>query len=271
MPIERVSDPADPRLDDYRRIADGELMRDRGLFVAEGRLVVRRVIESDRFQIRSLLVSDAARESLGALIERVAPRSPVLICDAAAFLPITGFNIHRGCLALVERPVPLPLDPLLASARRLVVLEAVANPDNVGAVFRNVAALGADGVLISPPTCDPLYRKAVRTSMAAVFRVPYVRLDSWPDDLNLLREAGFTIAAMTPNPPAVSIAEFVRARQGERIALLVGAEGAGLSAAAEAHAHHRVRIPIRDDVDSLNLAMAVGIGLYALASDPQSS
>jgi tRNA G18 (ribose-2'-O)-methylase SpoU len=256
----------DPRAREYRDLSDHERIRQRGLFVAEGRLVVRRVIESGRFQIRSVMVSETARKSLANVLEQLADSVPVLVCESGAFEHITGYNIHRGCLALVERPIPVPLEAALADARLVVVLEAVANPDNVGGVFRNAAAFGADAVLLGPGCTDPLYRKAVRTSMSAVIRVPFVMLDALPDGLAPVRARGFRIVALTPHDVTDTLDGFAARPRPPRLALVVGAEGAGLSQAVLAAADDRVRIPIRPEVDSLNLAVAAAIALYRLAS-----
>jgi tRNA G18 (ribose-2'-O)-methylase SpoU len=254
----------DPRVGDYRDVADPDLVRGRGLFVAEGRLVVGRVIQDGRYAVRSVLVSDAARRSLGAPLEAVASASPVFVCDGRDFLGITGHDFHRGCLALVERPAPLVLDDVLASARAIVVLDAVGNADNVGGVFRNAAAFGVDAVLLGPACCDPLYRKAIRTSIGATLGVPFVRLDGWPHALPAIRSAGFAIVALTPREPSEAIDLFAARPRPQRVALLVGAEGPGLTPALEAAADYRVRVPIRPEVDSLNLAVATGIALHRL-------
>jgi tRNA G18 (ribose-2'-O)-methylase SpoU len=262
--VERIDHIGDPRIAAYRDLADPELVRARGLFIAEGRLVVRRVIEDGRWRMQSVLVSEAARHSLADALERIADHVPVYVCEAADFRGITGHHIHRGCLALVERPPAQPPDALVAAARTVVVLEGLANPDNVGGIFRNAAAFNADAVLLSPTCCDPLYRKAIRTSMAAVLRVPFARCDDWPQDLVRLRDRGFTIVALTPREPAVTLAEFVAKPRAERVALVAGTEGTGLSAGVERIADHRVRIPIESSVDSLNVAVAVGIALFKL-------
>jgi tRNA G18 (ribose-2'-O)-methylase SpoU len=164
----------------------------------------------------------------------------------------------------VQRPPPSPLDDVLRDARLVVALEDVANADNVGGVFRNVAAFGADAVLLSPSCCDPLYRKAIRTSMAATLRVPFARIDAWPEGLSDLRARGFTLVALTPREPAQALDSFARTGRTDRLVLLVGAEGAGLSPAVERAADVRVRIPVRPVVDSLNLAVATGIALSRL-------
>ena len=264
MALERISRADDLRVALYRGVSDGELMRSRGLFIAEGRLVVQRALADDRYRVQSVLVSEAAYRSLESTLNAVASGVPIYVCEAGDFLGITGYNVHRGCLALVERPPARPLEALLAGARTLVVLEAVANADNVGGVFRNAAALGADGVLLSPTCCDPLYRKAIRTSMAAVLHVPFARAGEWPGVLSDVRAAGFTIVALTPREPSETLDAFRSRPRPDRVALVAGAEGAGLTPAVEATADHRVRIPISDSVDSLNLASAVGIALYVV-------
>lgn len=270
MPIVPLSSLDDPRLAGYRQISEPELVRERGLFVAEGRLVVERVIRQG-FTIQSLLLNAAAHAALLPLLGALERETPVYVADAAEFQRLTGHDFHRGCLALVERPAPLPLARLLGGARSLVVLEGVSNPDNVGGVFRNAAAFGVDAVLLSPTTTDPLYRKAIRTSMAQTLRVPFARLGAepdqprWPQALSLLIDQGFQLVALTPRDPSRDLDAFARSQRSARIALLVGTEGEGLSDGAESLAEQRVRIPIRRDVDSLNLAVAVGIALHRLA------
>src|SRR5262249_23063259 len=157
---------------------------------------------------------------------------------------ITGYNIHRGCLALAVRPAPAALDDVLRAARTVVVLEGVTNADNVGGVFRNAAAFGAGAVLLSPTCCDPLYRKAIRTSMGAVLSVPFARAAPWPAAISLLRSRGFTVGALTPRDPAEHLDVFaadVSARHDRpKVALLIGTEGAGLTQEAESVADRRV-------------------------------
>ena len=265
MPQIRLERADDPRVQEYRVVSEPELVRDSGLFVAEGRLVVRRAIEDGRYQVRSLLLSEAARRDLEPVLGRLAEDVPIYICAARDFLTIAGFDIHRGCLALVRRPAILSAEHVVGTARVIVILEAVANADNVGGVFRNAAAFGAGAVLLSPSCCDPLYRKAIRTSMAATLQVPFARMEDWPHGLAALGDRGFTIVGLTPRAPAQSLDSFAASRPA-RIALLVGNEGAGLTPEAEAAAHHLVRIPIRPDVDSLNLVVATGIVLSRLTS-----
>ena len=264
MPFDRFDSAGDPRVADYRGVSDPALLRSRNLFIAEGRIVVSRLIEDGRWILRSVLVSDAARRDLEPTLAAVAGRVPIFVCEASDFLGITGHDIHRGCLALVERPPALPLNDVLAAARLAVVLEGIGNADNVGGVFRNAAAFGADAVLLSPSCCDPRYRKAIRTSMGAALRVPFAHLDEWPVALTRLRAAGFSLVALTPREPSEPIDTFASRPRAPKIALLVGAEGDGLTAAVESAADDRVRIPIARGIDSLNLAVATGIALEHL-------
>jgi tRNA G18 (ribose-2'-O)-methylase SpoU len=266
MPQIRLDRADDPRVQEYRAVSEPELVRESGLFVAEGRLVVRRAIEDGRYHVRSLLLSEAARRDLEPVFGCLAEDVPIYICAAGDFLTIAGFDIHRGCLALVRRPAVLSAENVVGTAKVVVVLEAVANADNVGGVFRNAAAFGADAVLLSPSCCDPLYRKAIRTSMAATLQVPFARIEDWPHGLAALGARGFTVVGLTPRAPAQTLDSFAASSRPARIALLVGNEGTGLSREAEAAAHHLVRVPIRPDVDSLNLVVATGIVLSRLTS-----
>ena len=273
MTIERIEGASDARAAAYRDLSDGELLRSRGVFVAEGRLVVRRLIEERRFTIESLLLNDSALRDLEPAIRRLDSAVAVLVCRTDAFAQLTGYNIHRGCLALVRRPPPIAAASLIASAPRLIVLDGVTNADNVGGVFRNAAAFDADGVLLSPTTCDPLYRKAIRTSMAAALQVPFARAatEEWDGVVGDLRAAGFAVVALTPREPSEPLDLFAARPRPPRLALLVGGEGAGLSSAIESAADYRVRIPISSRVDSLNLAVAAGIALARLAIEPHRS
>jgi tRNA G18 (ribose-2'-O)-methylase SpoU len=265
MPIIYLDSPDDPRVVDYRALPTPDATRARGLFVAEGRLVVQRLLEDRRHRVRSLLVSPSACEALEPSLARLESTVPVYVCAVRQFLDITGFDIHRGCLALAERPARLAPLAAVEDAHLVLVLERVANADNVGGVFRNAAAFGAGAVLLSPGCCDPLYRKAVRTSMAAALRVRFAWMDDWPGGLSALKSAGFCLLALTPREPALTLDEFARQPRPDRVALLVGAEGSGLTAEAEAAADWRLRIPISAAVDSLNLSVAAGIALARLS------
>jgi tRNA G18 (ribose-2'-O)-methylase SpoU len=264
MPLIRIEGPDDPRIAAYRNVSDSELLRHRGLFVAEGRLVVERVIEDRRFSLHSLLLNETSYRALSGALATVSSDVPRFVCETPDFLGITGLPLHRGCLALVERPAPMASCEMLRDARTIVVLEGVTNADNVGGVFRNVAAFGADGVMLSPTCCDPFYRKAIRTSMGATLRIPFSRIDEWPDGLADVRATGFTLVALSPRQPSTTIDEFVASERPLRVALLIGTEGAGLSDEAQSAADVSVRIPISDAVDSLNLAVATGIVLSRL-------
>lgn len=268
MPVIRVDDLDDPRLADYRNIPDGELVRNRRLFVAEGRLVVRRLLARSLYPARSLLVTQTALDSLRLddLLQAGRSDLPIYVCEQPMLNAIVGYNIHRGCLALGERPAETALGRVPEGWRLVVVLEGVVNADNVGGVFRNAAAFGADAVLLSPVCCDPLYRKAIRTSMGATLSVPFAQIHDWPGGLERLRERGFAIVALTPRMNGADIGALAATLEAnEPVALLLGAEWAGLSPAAESHADHLVRIPIGSAVDSLNVAAAAGIALHRVA------
>ena len=254
----------DPRIAAYAGVGDHARLLARGRFVAEGRLVVERVIDSRAYDIESVLVTPAALDALRSRLEPLA--ADVYVADRRILNAVTGFNFHRGCLALVRRPEPSQLDTLLR-ARRLLVVEGVGNPDNVGGLFRAAAAFGADGLLLDSGSGDPFYRKALRTSMGAVLRVPFVRTADWPAVLRTVRAQGLRLIALTPAPSARALRDAAAAGRSGRIALMVGSESQGLSAAALAAADERVRIPIVSGVDSLNVVVAVAIALYAFAGD----
>ncbi len=256
----------DPRVGEYRDVGDHDRLVGRGLFVAEGRLVVERLID-DGFTVRSLLLNRAALEALGPRLKTLGRETTAFVCATRDFEDLTGYKIHRGCLALAERPNPRLLDDLLLRARSLILLEHVANADNVGGIFRNAAAFGADAVILSHGCADPLYRKAIRTSMAATLRVPFAAVpfpDLWEAALARVRAAGFQLVALTLGGDAVDLRAFAAGARNARVALLLGAEGEGVSAASEALADVRVRIGMAPAVDSLNVAVAAGIALYQL-------
>ena len=263
----RVRHPADdPRLADYRGIRDGRL-RLEGLFVAEGRHVVSRLIERRRHTVRSVLVTAASKRALQPALDSLPDAVPVFEAPVSFFETLTGFNLHRGCLALATRPEPTPWQALAEASGPLVVLEGITDADNVGSVFRNAAAFGASGVLLSPTCCDPLYRKAVRTSMGATLDLPFARVAPWPGILHELAERGIRIVALTPDRSADPLGVFFTKRTSrDRLALLLGTEGSGLSRDAMAAAHHVVRIPTTRTVDSLNVAVAAGIVLSRVFS-----
>jgi tRNA G18 (ribose-2'-O)-methylase SpoU len=262
MPIIRIARFDDPRLEDYRNVSDAELLRRRNLFVGEGRLVVGRLL-AQKYSVVSMLLNNASLRAFETSGTELDERTPIFVCDTAEFASITGFHLHRGCLALAERPVPHTADAIADRAALLLVLDAVTDADNIGSVFRNAAAFDVGGVLLSPTCCDPLYRKAIRTSMGSALQVPYSRVEMWPAYLTTLKQKGFTVIALTPRASAIDLGSFVRQRR-QKIAVLVGTEGPGLSEPVAAMADVCLRIPIRHDVDSLNLATATGIALYHL-------
>ena len=251
----------DPRLEAYRHVGEPHWLNANGLFIAEGRLVVERLIDLRSFVVESVLVTAAAHR---ALQRWLTDDFPVYVVPQAIVNDVTGFNFHRGCLALARRPPSAHLSTLAAS-RRVVVLEGVNNPDNVGGIFRSAAALGADAVVLDPTSADPFYRKAIRTSMGATLSLPFVRLRAWPDDLAELRKLGYVIAALTPRGTDTVESFSGRLAAGTRVAVLAGAEGPGLTDGAVAQAHATVRIPIDDRRDSLNVVVAVSIALHRIA------
>lgn len=249
----------DARVAQYRWLTDPAALLRAGLFVVEGRLVLRRILALSRFRVRSILLTQTAYDALDEAL--VDADLPVYVADQSVMNGLAGFHIHRGCLALAERPPATTIDALpLTAARRLLVLEGVNNPDNVGGIFRSAAAFGVDAVLLGPDCGDPLYRKAIRTSMSGCLQVPFASAGSWPDALATLRQRGFRVFALTPAPDARPLDDVPRNL--DRVALLVGAEGHGLSAAALAAADQRVRIVMAGSGDSLNVTVAASIALH---------
>jgi tRNA G18 (ribose-2'-O)-methylase SpoU len=262
--VVHLVDPADERLADYRALTDVELRTrwepPNGLFIAEGELVLRRAVKAG-YLPRSYLV-DAKRVDQIADLIATAP-APVYAAPPTVLRAITGFNVHRGVLASFHRKQSRTPPDVLAGARRIAVLEDVNNHTNIGAVFRGAAALGMDAVLLSPTCADPLYRRSVRVSMGEVFAVPYAMFDDWPAGLDLVRGHGFTVLALTPAADAVALQRLTEGQR-ERPALLLGAEGPGLSRAAMNAADVRVTIPMRNGVDSLNVAAAAAVAFWEL-------
>jgi tRNA G18 (ribose-2'-O)-methylase SpoU len=262
VPVHQISDPDDDRLGDYRALTDLELRTKweppNGLFIAEGELVLRRALRAG-YRPRSYLV-DAKRVGQ---IQDLADGAPVYAAPPEVLDRATGFHVHRGVLGSFHRLPLRSADDVIAGARRVAVLEDVNNHTNIGAVFRGAAALGVDAVLLSPTCADPLYRRSVRVSMGEVFAVPYARLEPWPDGLHRVRQAGFTVLALTPSPAAVPMQRLTPAQR-DRAALLLGAEGPGLSRQALAAGDVAVRIPMRRGVDSLNVAAAAAVAFWEL-------
>ncbi len=266
MPILPVDDPDDPRLTSYRDVPDPVLLRSRGLFVAESRLVVRELLAHPRLTTRSLLLTRAALDSLSDLLGG-RDDLPVYVGSPQLLKNVIGYAVHRGSLALGERPAPSTDSqlPALRDASLVVALEQVGNPDNVGSIFRNAVAFGAGAVIITPNCADPLYRKAIRTSLGATLRLPYAEMPDWPEGLARLEALGYETVGLTLEPDAIPLETFV-AHRPPRVALVLGSEGPGITDRALATLRHRVRIPMAPGIDSLNVATASGIALYRLAS-----
>lgn len=277
IPLEAPIPPEDDRLIEYRQLRENRLARPlpgapHGVFIAEGEKVVRLLLEGGLYRPRSLLLS-AKREELAREFAEIAPPGvPIYLADQALMDEIVGFPIHRGVLASgVREPLPAAGE-ILRGSRACLILEGLANHDNVGGMMRLAAALGGltpDGapacpVLLDPASCDPLYRKSVRVSMGHALRVPHTRLPFWPGGLELVREAGLMTIALTTDTDATDLDEV-----GEiaRPALLLGEEGAGLSEKSQRLVDVRVRIPMTPGVDSLNVVTAAAIALSRLV-DP---
>ncbi|MFH5232294.1 TrmH family RNA methyltransferase [Antrihabitans spumae] len=255
-----IDDPADPRLDDFRDLNSSDRRPDlpdgKGLVIAEGVLVAQRMLAS-RFEPVSFLGVERRRAELATDLE--ATDAPFYRTTADVMAEVVGFHLNRGVLAAASRPAPLDLHDVLAGARTVAVLEGVNDHENIGAIFRNAAGLGADAVLFGDSCADPLYRRAVRVSMGHVLRVPFARVPDWPRGLNILREHGFQVIALTPDPNAVSLAA---AMTGEQVALLLGAEGPGLVEHTMRSSDVRARIPMAPGTDSLNVATAAAMAFY---------
>jgi tRNA G18 (ribose-2'-O)-methylase SpoU len=264
-----IDEPGDSRLRDYADLTDVHLRRsleaEHGLFIAEGGKVIRRAIAAG-YPVRSLLVTPEKLPSIADLA-RDSP-APCYVVPAAVAERITGYQVHRGALAALHRtPLPLPAEVIAAAtARRLIVLEDLVDHGNVGAIFRCAAALGVDAIILSPRCADPLYRRAIKVSMGAVFAIPYARMTDWHGGLAQLRDAGFRLLALTPDQAAVPIGAVP---MGERVALLLGTEGDGLSARWLSEADEAVCIPMAPGamaagVDSLNVVAAAAIACQSL-------
>ena len=274
MPIIRLTALDDDRLADYTRLTDVALRRrlepERGLYMAESTKVILRALGAGH-RPRSFLMTERWLPELADVLADVEARFgdvPVYVGPPEVVETLTGFHLHRGALAAMQRPeLPAVADVLAAArggagARRVAVLEGIVDHTNVGAVFRSAAALGVDAVLVAPDCADPLYRRSVRVSMGTVFQVPWTRLEPWPDALGGLRDAGFTVAALALADDAVTLDDLVTDPP-ERLALLLGTEGDGLSRRAVAAADVVVRIPMAGGVDSLNVAAASAVAFWA--------
>jgi tRNA G18 (ribose-2'-O)-methylase SpoU len=267
MRVERIEALADARVAAYRDLREGKLLEEQGLFVAESRHVVRRLLAGGRFPVRSLLLSEPALEDLACALAALADPPTVLLAPHALLCEIAGYHVHQGCLALVERGEPIAVEAIArraAAGGGLVVgIERLGDPANVGSVFRNALAFGADAVLLAPGGADPLFRKSVRVSMAATLAVPFARAAAWPGDLEKLRGEGFLVLACVAQQDATPLDAFGRTLPlPPRVVLLFGSEGAGLEPATRAAADAAITVPTAADIDSLNVATASGIVLH---------
>ncbi len=261
-----LNDLEDPRLDDYRNLKDATLAAGRGRFIVEGRGTLRVLLSRSRFRPESILLNRRSFDALEQELAEFDPECPIYLADQSLLDQIVGFPIHRGCLASCVRDAFE--DPLALARRikeqeavpRLIVLEGLTNLDNVGLIFRNAMALGAHAVLLCPRTCDPLYRKAIRTSMGGSLCVPFARAGDLPELLTDLRALGYAVLAFDPSDSAVEIQSLDAARLGAA-ALLFGTEGPGLSERVLARSDQLVRIAMEPGVDSLNVAVSAGIAL----------
>jgi tRNA G18 (ribose-2'-O)-methylase SpoU len=267
----RILDPDDPRLVDYLGLTDVALRRrtepERGLYIAESEKVIRRALAAHH-RPRSYLMAERWLTDLADVVAMAeAEGVPVFVGEHDVIERLTGFNLHRGALAAMQRPVLPTVDALLRTASRVAVLEDIVDHTNVGAIFRSAAALGVDAVLVTPRCADPLYRRAIRVSMGTVFQVPWTRIAPWPGGIDRLREAGFTVAALALADESVPLEDLERDAPA-RIALVLGTEGDGLSPRTDAAADLTVRIPMGGQVDSLNVAAASAVAFWALRRRP---
>jgi tRNA G18 (ribose-2'-O)-methylase SpoU len=265
MPAIEIESADDERLADYRDLTDVALRRvlepEGGLYIAESAKVIARAVAAGH-RPRSVLVQEKWLADVAEILAGV-DDVPVYVVTSAVAEGITGYVVHRGALAAMHRPASRAVEEVIADARRVVVLEDIVDHTNVGAIFRSCAALGADAVLVSPRCADPLYRRSVRVSMGTVFQVPWTRLPEWREARGILHEQGFHLAAFALAEGAVPLDEFAGAPP-ERVALLFGAEGDGLSRRALEAADSVVTIPMAGGVDSLNVAAASAVAVWEL-------
>lgn len=264
----RILNPNDPALDDFVRLTDVALRKkldvERGLYLAESPKIITRAVAAGHVP-RAILTTERWLETLGPVVEAY-PELPVHIADEEMLENVTGFHLHRGAIASMQRPQPLDPHQLMAHANTVVVLDNLSDHTNVGAIFRSAAALGADAVLLTPDCADPLYRRSVRVSMGAVLEVPWARLPRWQETGPLIRDHGFTLVGFGLRDDAIDLEDFI-VRIPDKLALVFGAEGPGLSRQALAAAEMLVRIPMDRGIDSLNVATAAGIALWAIRAN----
>ena len=261
-----ITDPGDGRVDDFRDLNSVDRRPDlptgKGLVIAEGVLVVQRMLAS-RFSPHAFLGTDRRLTELAADLAGV--EVPFYRASAEVMAEVVGFHLNRGVLAAARRPPALRLTEVLSGARTVAVLEGVNDHENLGSIFRNAAGLGVDAVIFGAGCADPLYRRAVRVSMGHALLVPFARAEAWPRDLQTLRDNGFRLLAMTPDPSVATLASAIDGLADQKVAVLVGAEGPGLTETAMRAADVRVRIPMARGTDSLNVATAAALAFYERA------
>lgn len=264
MRVVRITDLTEDGLADYRGLTDVALRRlsepAGGLYIAESAKVITRALNAGH-RPRSVLVLEQWLPEMEQLLEN--HDIPIYVGPPALLESLTGFNLHRGAIAAMHRPVLAPVEEIIAGAKRIVVIEDVVDHTNVGAIFRAVAGIGADAVLVTPRCADPLYRRSVRVSMGTVLQVPWTRLPEWPEGADILKAAGFHLAALALSDDAVTLDQFA-VDPPAKLALLLGTEGDGLSRDALDNADTTVMIPMMHGVDSLNVASASAVALWAL-------
>ena len=272
MPVLSIDSLNDPRLGDYAHLTDVALKKARGtehgqgLYLAESLLVFERALRAGHVPRSVLALGTSTDEATLALAQHGFDDVPVFTGPGELLAELTGYVLHRGLIASMNRPALAEAAPLIEGARRIVVLENVVDPTNVGAIFRSAGAIGADAILVTPRCSDPFYRRAIRVSMGTVLQVPWTRVGEWPETRELLVDAGFHVAALALTPDAVSLRDF-QSRLPERLALVLGAEGEGLTAEAIAASDTVVQIPMKHGIDSLNVAAASAVAMWAVSGD----
>ncbi|MFJ2351845.1 TrmH family RNA methyltransferase [Glutamicibacter sp. NPDC087673] len=265
-----VADLADSRLDEYLRLSEANLrMRsdvENGLYVAESTKVVQRAINAGHVP-RSFLLAEKHLDQLTEEFNRF-PDAPIFIGDDRQLQDLVGFHLHRGAMAAMNRPEPLDLDEVLEASSRVAILEDIADHTNLGAIIRSASGLGVDAVLLTPKCVDPWYRRSARVSMGTVFDLPWVRMLSWPEDIQTLKRHGYEMLAMELTEDAIPLNE-VEIKSGQKVAMILGNEGRGVTDEALAAVDRTVIIPMYREVDSLNVGAASAIAFWHLCSAPR--
>ncbi|MEG2423732.1 MULTISPECIES: RNA methyltransferase [Micrococcaceae] len=265
-----VADLADSRLDEYLRLSEANLrMRtdvENGLYIAESTKVVQRAINAGHVP-RSFLLAEKHLDQLTEEFNRF-PDAPIFIGDDRQLQDLVGFHLHRGAMAAMNRPEPLDLDEVLEASSRVAILEDIADHTNLGAIIRSASGLGVDAVLLTPKCVDPWYRRSARVSMGTVFDLPWVRMLSWPEDIQTLKKHGYEMLAMELTEDAIPLNE-VEIKSGQKVAMILGNEGRGVTDEALAAVDRTVIIPMYREVDSLNVGAASAIAFWHLCSAPR--